>query len=331
MVGDARDGADRVRKIVQGLRAFSRSRDEEQRTPLVVHDVLEAALRLTGNEIRHRARLVRELGPVPRVIADDGQLTQVFINLLVNAAQAIPEGHLDDNRLTVRARTDDQGRAVIEVEDTGAGMPPEILARVFDPFFTTKSVGEGTGLGLSICHGIITGIGGGIAIDSARGRGTTVRVVLPGCPDDATPERAAAATGEPDAAGPGHRRHRVLVVDDEPKIAHTMERLLRRDYDITVALCGRDAIAHILRGDRFDAIVTDVMMPNMTGLELTDELQRVAPDQAQRLIFLSGGAFTAQTHERLRELGAPQLEKPVTAHELRACVSRVVNETRPPA
>jgi CheY-like chemotaxis protein len=118
-----------------------------------------------------------------------------------------------------------------------------------------------------------------------------------------------------------------MLVDDEPRVAHTMERLLRRDYDVTVALCGREAIDHVLGGAWFDAIVTDVMMPNMTGIELTDELQRIAPEQARRLIFLSGGAFTAQAHERLRDLGAPQLEKPVTAKELRACVSRVVNDS----
>jgi PAS domain S-box-containing protein len=330
VVSDARDGAERVRKIVHGLRSFSRSQDEEQRTSLAIGDVLDAACRLAGNEIRHRAQLVRELGPVPRVMADDGQLTQVFINLLVNAAQAIPAGRSDENRITVRTFTDDHGRAVIEVADTGMGMAPEIQARVFDPFFTTKDIGEGTGLGLSICHGIISGIGGQISIDSTLGRGTVFRIVLPPHVGDAVPEPAPAAATEPVAAQ-GERRHRVLLVDDEPQVAHTMERLLRRDYDITVALCGREAIEHILRGARFDAIVTDVMMPNMTGIELTEELQRVAPDQAQRLIFLSGGAFTAQTHERLHELGAPQLEKPVTAKELRACVQRVVSEAKPDA
>jgi signal transduction histidine kinase/ligand-binding sensor domain-containing protein/ActR/RegA family two-component response regulator len=329
VVRDARDGADRVRKIVHGLRSFSRSSDQEQRTALAIGDVLEAALRLTGNEIRHRAQLVRELGPVPLVMADDGRLTQVFINLLVNAAQAIPEGHSDQNRITARTRTDEHGRAVIEVIDTGEGMAPEVQARVFDPFFTTKDIGEGTGLGLSICHGIVTSLGGQISIDSAPGRGTVIRVALPPHTGDSVPEAAPAATG-PGAPAAVARRHNVMVVDDEPMIAHTMERLLRRDYDITVALCGRDAIEQITRGARFDAIVSDVMMPNMTGIELTEELQRVAPDQARRLIFLSGGAFTAQTRARLDELGAPQLEKPVTAKELRACVQRVVSEAPPP-
>jgi PAS domain S-box-containing protein len=324
-VEEARDGAERVRKIVQGLRSFSRSEDQEKRVALALPGVLEAAIRLTANEVRHRAQLVRDLAPAPLVVADDGRLTQVFINLLVNAAHAIPEGHSDQNCITVRTRTDDLGRAVIEVEDTGKGMPPEVQARVFDPFFTTKDVGVGTGLGLSICHGIISAVGGQISIDSAPDHGTVVRVVLPPAPAEArTPTPAAPVK----PASNGHRRHRVMLVDDEPLVVHTIERLLRRDYDITVALCGQEAIEHIARGVRFDAIVSDVMMPNMTGIELIEEVRRLAPDQADRIIFLSGGAFTAQTRERLDSLGAPQLEKPVTAKELRACVQRVATEAR---
>ena len=114
------------------------------------------------------------------------------------------------------------------------------------------------------------------------------------------------------------------MVDDELLVAQTMERLLRRDHDITIALCGQDALDQVVQGARFDAIVSDVMMPNMTGTELLDHLQRVAPDQARRLIFLSGGAFTVQTRERLDQIGVPQLEKPVTAKQLRAALHQVV-------
>ncbi|HEU4731269.1 MAG TPA: ATP-binding protein [Kofleriaceae bacterium] len=328
-ISEARDGAERVRKIVQGLRLFSRS-EEEQRVPLALSGVIEAAIRLTGNEVRHRAQLVRELGPVPLVVADDSRLTQVFINLLVNAAHAIPEGRSDKNRITIRTRTDEQGRAVIEVEDTGKGIAPDLVSRVFDPFFTTKDVGGGTGLGLSICHGIISGLGGQITIESGPPRiGTVVRVVLP--PAGAAASAPASAAPDVDPPAASETRRRVLLVDDEPLVAHTMERLLRRDYDITVALCGQDALDHIVGGAQFDAIISDVMMPNMTGIELLEELRRIAPDQAQRLIFLSGGAFTARTRERLDELGVLQLEKPVTARELRASVKRITGEPEPPA
>ena len=327
-INDARDGAERVRKIVRGLRSFSRS-DEERRVPLAVHGVVEAAIRLTRNEVRHRAQLVRELGPVPLVVADDGQLTQVFINLLINAAHAIPEGRSDHNRITVRTRSDGAGRVVIEVEDTGKGIAPDLQSRVFDPFFTTKDIGEGTGLGLSICHGIISGLGGQISIESAPGAaGTVVRVVLPPSLAPAAPVPTPARA---EVTPVGGRRPRVMLVDDEPVVIHTMERLLRRDYDITTASCAQEAIEHVARGVRFDAIVSDVMMPNMTGIELVEELQRLAPDQAQRIVLLSGGAFTAQTRERLDQLGAVQLEKPVTARELRACLVRLAGGTEPPA
>jgi nitrogen fixation/metabolism regulation signal transduction histidine kinase len=117
-------------------------------------------------------------------------------SLLVDKEGTIPEGHSDANRITVRTRTDDQGRAVVEIADTGQGMSSDVQARVFDPFFTTKDVGEGTGLGLAICHGIVTGLGGQIAIDSAVGQGTVVRVVLPAHREPVVPG-AVEPPGEP--------------------------------------------------------------------------------------------------------------------------------------
>jgi len=323
-IGDAREGAERVRKIVRGLRSFSRSA-EEKRMPIALPDVLAAAIRLTGNEVKHRAVLALEFAPTPPVLADDGRLTQVFINLLVNAAHAIPVGNTDANRITVRTRTAPDGRAMAEIEDTGAGMPPEVLARAFDPFFTTKEVGEGTGLGLSICHGIISGLGGQITIDSAPGRGCLVRVVLPPARTEAEPAPPP-STAIADIAA----RRRVLIVDDEPRVAQALERMLQPDYDLTLVSCGATAIEHITAGTRYDAIITDVMMPNMTGVELFDRLELVAPEQASRVIFLTGGVFTPQTQTRLEAAGNPQLQKPVGTEELRTCVARLLTGPRRP-
>jgi PAS domain S-box-containing protein len=318
-IDDAREGAERVRKIVRGLRSFSRSA-EEKREPIALPEVLAAAIRLTGNEVKHRAVLVLDFTPTPAVLADDGRLTQVFINLLINAAHAIPEGNTDANRITVRTRTTSGGRAIAEIEDTGAGMPPEVLARAFDPFFTTKEVGEGTGLGLSICHGIVSGLGGQITIDSTPGRGCLIRVVLPPAGVEAEPAPPLA----PAIADAAPRRRRVLIVDDEPLVAQALERMLQTDYDLTLASCGATAIEHVTAGARYDAIITDVMMPNMTGIELFDRLEALAPDQAGRVIFLTGGVFTLQTQARLEAAGNPQLQKPVGAPELRACVAKLV-------
>jgi CheY-like chemotaxis protein len=208
---------------------------------------------------------------------------------------------------------------VIEIEDTGRGMSPDILARAFDPFFTTKEVGGGTGLGLSICHGIISALSGRIAIESAVGRGTVVRVVLPAAPDL---EIAPAQPASP-AAPRSAERLRILVVDDEPLVIEMLARVLRRDHDVVAVSCGQDALDQVSGGGWFDAIVSDVMMPNMTGIELLEALVQLEPLQAKRLIFLSGGVFTPETRARLDELGTLQLEKPVSMKELRRAVMSI--------
>lgn len=178
LLDDARDGAERVRTIVQGLSTFARA-GEERRVPARIEAALEVAVTLTSNELRHRARLVTSYGPTPRVVADEARLGQVLINLLVNAAQAIPEGNVAGNEIGITTFTDAEGRAVIEIRDTGSGIPAHLRERIFDPFFTTKDIGVGTGLGLSISHEIIAALGGSIEVTSEVGEGTTFRVVMP--------------------------------------------------------------------------------------------------------------------------------------------------------
>ena len=173
-----RQGTERVRKIVSSMKAFSRA-DDQKLEPVDVHKVLESAMTFAANEIRHRANLVRNYREVPRVWADESRLGQVFLNLLVNAAQAIPAGAAARNEIAVSIDTDGLGCVVIEVEDTGSGIAPEAVSRLFDPFFTTKPVGVGTGLGLSICRGIITSFGGEIGVRTELGKGSTFRVSLP--------------------------------------------------------------------------------------------------------------------------------------------------------
>jgi signal transduction histidine kinase len=168
-------GAERVRKIVDDLRSFSRV--DDVLGPVDVHRALEFSLDMTQVELAGRARLVREFGTLPMVVANEGRLGQLFINLVVNAAQSIPGGNAAENEIRLATRTDPRGRAIIEVSDTGTGVPDAILDRIFDPFFTTKSVG--TGLGLPICHGIVKAIGGEIEVERRMPRGTTFRVLLP--------------------------------------------------------------------------------------------------------------------------------------------------------
>ncbi|HVX95451.1 MAG TPA: PAS domain S-box protein, partial [Polyangia bacterium] len=175
-------GASRVGAIIGQIRASSRP-DTNESGPVDVRAVLETALRVTRNELHHRARLVTELGPAGPVIVvgSANRLEQVFVNLLVNAVQALPDGRVDNEiRVALRSTPATPARqVVVEVSDNGSGIPDDVQPRIFDPFFTTKPVGLGLGLGLSICHGIVTNHGGTISVESAVGRGSTFRVVLP--------------------------------------------------------------------------------------------------------------------------------------------------------
>jgi signal transduction histidine kinase len=310
---DARESADRVRHIVRDLKIFSRS-DEDKTGAVDVRRVMESSLRMAWNEIRHRARLVKEYGDVPSVEGNEGRLGQVFLNLIVNAAQAMPEGRADRNEIRVVTKQDDRGRVVVEVRDTGSGMSDAVISRIFDPFFTTKPVGEGTGLGLAICHRIVTALGGELIVESEVGKGTVFRTVLPVAKGVVVEVPAA-----PSAVVSG-RRGRILVVDDEPMLGRAVRRMLSSEHDVLAVTSAREAIERVSAGERFDVILCDLMMPEVTGMDLYEEIVRLAPEQATRLVFMTGGAFTNRAREFLDQARNPRVEKPIDGGSLRALV-----------
>ncbi len=309
---EARGGVERIRRAVQGLQAFAAPQGRARAT-LALPPLVDKAAALVMNEVRHRARFVRQDEGAPPVHADEGGLVQVLVNLLLNAAQAIRPGREAENEIRVVTRAA-EGRAVLEVRDTGEGIAPEHLARVFDPFFTTREPGVGSGLGLSICHAIATAHAGTLAVESAPGKGTVVRLSLPPAP-------AAAASGAGAAAE--RRRRRVLVVDDEPKVLATTARLLRAEFDVEVEGDGRAALERIRAGARYDVILCDLMMPNMTGMAFHQALLGQAPDLARRCAFLTGGAFTEEARRFLEARPELAMEKPFEVEALRALVRRV--------
>ncbi|MHA7634773.1 PAS domain S-box protein [Corallococcus sp. M7] len=324
VLGEACEGAERVRQIVRQLKTFSRP-DEERMTPVDVHAVLDSVVMMAANEIRHRARLRRDYGTVPQVMANEGRLCQVFLNLVVNAAQAIPEGSAHDHEVVLATRVSG-GQVMVEVRDTGSGIAPEVMGRIFDPFFTTKPVGVGTGLGLSICHGIITGLGGDIQVDSTVGKGSTFRVVLPAPqpdPDFRPPEA-------PAPVAPVAPRGRVLVVDDEPAVGRVLQRLLR-GHDVEVATSGRQALERMSRAPGFDAVLCDVMMPDLAGRDVYEAVRREHPGMERRFVFVSGGAFTAGAREFLEHIPNPLLEKPFDEARVRGAVEELVRHGPPDA
>jgi two-component system, cell cycle sensor histidine kinase and response regulator CckA len=319
-IGEIREGANRIKRIVRDLRIFAR-RDEEQRVPTDLRPVLELAANMSFPEIRHRARLVKDFGPTPTVAGDDARLAQLFINLLVNAAQAIPEGQADRNEIRIRTGGTAQGWAFVEIHDTGPGIPDSVRARIFDPFVTTKDVGLGTGLGLSICHGIVKAHGGDISFESDPQTGTTFRVSLPPSgPEDAGGRRTSPA----EVVSPAGRRGNILIVDDDPSIVAALRRTLVREHDVTVADGGRQAWEMLVQGQRFDVVLCDLMMPEVTGMDLYDQLGELDPGQRHRMVFLTGGAFTLRAQNFLELVPNPRLEKPFDGLSLRALVRSLV-------
>ncbi len=316
-LAEALDGAKRVRAIVQDMKTFSRP-DEERRVPVDVARVLEVCVRMIGNPLRYRGRLVRAIdADLPPVEATEARLGQVFLNLLVNALHALPERDPAANRITVRATVDEERRVVVEVGDNGAGIPAHIRSRIFDPFFTTKPVGVGSGLGLSICHGIVTALGGSISVESEAGQGTTFRVALPAW-------RRTSPSPTPTAiASVSARAARILVIDDEPLVGAAVRRMLGAGYEVVSLNDAREALAPILDG-RFDLVLCDLMMPGMTGMELHAEVARARPEMAARLAFVTGGAFTPRAQEFIDSVDNPHLSKPFASDELRNFVKSIL-------
>jgi PAS domain S-box-containing protein len=314
---DARAGADRIRQIVKDLKLFSRP-DDVRRGPVDVRRVIESSIRMVWNEIRHRARLERDYGEIPLVEANEAHLGQVFLNLIVNAAQAIREGNAGNNEIRVRTRRTLDGQALIEVRDTGQGMTPETLKRIFEPFFTTKPVGIGTGLGLPICQRLVHELGGTITADSTVGKGSTFRVTLPSARKTATGPRPTLPPPHPVRAG------RILVVDDEPSIGRAVQRMLAPEHDVLSLTSAREALERIAAGERFDVILCDLMMPEMTGQDLHEALGEAAPCQRRAMIFLTAGAFTPSARTFLDQVHNQHIEKPFEAAQLHALVNERV-------
>jgi signal transduction histidine kinase/CheY-like chemotaxis protein len=310
----------RISKIISDLKTFSRP-TEPASGKADLTSAISWAIRTTAHEFRHRARLVHEIPALPQVMGDETRLGQVFVNLLQNAAQAIPPGKVNENEVAIRARVE-RTRIIVEVRDTGPGIPPATLPRIFEPFFTTKDVGEGTGLGLSVCHGIVTSMGGQIEVESEAGRGALFRVTLRPATEVSVPPVRVLTTQI------ALRRGRILVVDDDEMVHRTIKRLLR-DHDLVCTESGHGALAILARGEYFDLVLCDLMMPTMTGVELYEHVLARDPELARRVVFVTGSAVvTSKVEDFLRSVPNIRLEKPFGMPEIQSVIAQVLGDAR---
>ena len=306
----AMEGVERAAAIVRDLLIFPRG-DDDARRAVSIEDPLDAMARIARNELRHRAQLVRDYHDTPPVLANPARLGQVFLNLILNAAHAIPVGQASQQQIVLTTRALDGGWVAAEIVDTGEGMTEEQLRRAFEPFFTTKAAGQGTGLGLSIAQRIVHEHDGRIEIDSRVGAGTTVRVILPVA---AEPGRVSMSKTVTPWEGP-RKRLRILAVDDEAAVLRVLETLLEA-HQVRCVSSGRAALEQIAADPHWDVVLCDVMMPELTGAAVYEQVKASHPQLARRFVFITGGVFSADTRGFLENLEVPCLFKPFRLEEL---------------
>ena len=303
----------RIADIVKDLKTFSRTGNERIET-VDLRKAMESTFPLVNSEIKRRATLATRFDPAPLVRANLGRLEQVFVNLIINALQAMKSAKVGDNHLSIAIGTDERGWAKVEVSDNGVGIAPEKLRQIFEPFYTTKPVGMGTGLGLAICYSLVKRFGGEIEVKSQPNVGTLFRVTFP---------PAAVVANQPEATESGlysRGRKSILVVDDEPDICEMLEVALSEDHEVRTAANGRAALEILASESAPDFVICDLMMPVMSGMEFYEAAVRLRPNLKERFLFITGGAVNEAAGDFLRANADRVLAKPFTIQQLRRAI-----------
>lgn len=311
---EASEGVERVNAIMSALRKFSNLSVGDFR-PVALAPIIASACKLLGNELRHRATVDVRLDALPPVLGNEMRLGQVFLNLLLNAAQALPEG-VGFSQQTIRvAGRLEGGEVLVEVHDSGEGIPAEIQPRIFEPFFSTKERSLGTGLGLAITQNIVHAHGGRLEFESEPGVGTTFRIWLqPASLEELSDPHEIVLPAEVPRA-------RVLVIDDEAPLLRVIKRLLSREHDVEG--CSSVAQARALMDEAsYEVILCDVMMPQTDGISFYKELRAEAPELASRVVFLTGGALNEAQRAFLAREDIDVIYKPFRKRHLLDAISR---------
>jgi signal transduction histidine kinase len=314
--------ADQIASIVRDLRTFARSDRDEPPERVEIPELIDHAIRLSGREASRRGVLERDYAPdLPPLVIPRGRVSQVIMNVFINAVHAIAEIDRPVHRVRISARADEDFVA-IAVSDTGPGIPPEALQRIFDPFFTTKRQALGTGLGLSISREILRRLGGELSVESVYGEGATFLCFLPIPTAEALVNaRTAAAVFVPDEDGAPVTS--ILVVDDDERVLRSYARLLGNRHRLMVAYDGREAMEMLQCGSIPDVLVVELDLAGHDGRELLTWLETDRPELARRTILATSGGGRSRYEDFLRDYDGIVVHKPVRGPELLAAIEAV--------
>ncbi|SRR5579883_2582901 len=309
IINESINGANQIAEIVKNLRGFARV-DESDKVPTDIHETMEASIKIAHSIFKNRATINKNFdNQIPRLLVNQGKLQQVFLNLIINAAQAIPEGNPTSNQIILKTHLE-ADKICIDITDTGTGIPSEILSKIFDPFFTSKPHGVGTGLGLSICQEIITSLRGKIQVKSKPGK-TTFSIQLP------------LELGEKEKIYIGTKLN-ILIIDDEPSLLHSLKYMLEPYYTVTALLDGKKALEVLeLNAKKFDVIISDLNMPEVNGRDIYHFLLEKNRELAHRMILMSGN-YDHSCQEFIKETHQPYLEKPFKKQALLDAINELM-------
>jgi len=326
MTDESIEGAERIRNIVKDLKGFVRV-DKNAYELVNVEEIINSAINMSKPQFKNDAKVELHFSPdLPLLFLDKSKLQQVFLNLIINAIQAMTNNKRQRDKIDITTRLfgDD---VIIDIQDVGKGISPDVMSKIFDPFFTTKPIGLGTGLGLSICNDIISGFGGEIKVKSVLGEGTTFSVYLPAHLLVNSP------TQMPSEISKELTRKKILVVDDEPSILAVINRILS-NHEVTQC-DGRAALDHLVKkGAYYEVIISDLNMPDVSGIDLYRYAAKYLPGLEKKIIFITGGSYTSEMSEFMALVENTFLEKPFSPVQLIQAVDKMsikheVNERQP--
>ncbi len=310
LLGETHFAAARIRDIVAELKRFSEP-DQEKRSEVSLNSVIGGALDLIEHEIRYRARIEKDLqADLPAFVGQPERLKKLFFNLLENAAQAIDEGDAEHHH--IKLRTWSEGNAIFaSITDNGRGIAPDVMPHIFTPFYTTKPVGVGMGIGLSTAQDIAKKHGGEVSVISRPNEGSQVQVrfALRAAPSDSAPKSV---------------RRRVLLIDDEPHLLKALQRMLSQRHEVAIALGGQTAL-DILKDKEFDVIVSDMMMPDIDGVDVFNGLALLRPGSEKKIVFATGGVYTTRVQEFMAKVPNRSLQKPFTPDDVFTLIDEVTS------
>jgi PAS domain S-box-containing protein len=315
LISETIHGIKRIREIIRNLKEFGRIDDNEIKI-IDLHRVLNSVITIASSEIKLHAALETQFAQnLPLIKGNSSQLHQVFLNILMNAVQSIPEGDAKNNHILIKS-LEDNNQVRVDIIDTGSGMSSEVLSHIFDPFFTTKSAETGTGLGLPISLEIIKNLGGNIKVQSTQGKGSIFSIYLPKA------EEKSSISNKNEIIST--KRKSILIVDDELLLLNSMQRSLKEHHDVTVFSDANEAIKYLLQNpEKYDLIIVDLNMPTMNGKNIYDYVAKQIPGFEKNILFMTGGFCTNDLESFVKNISNICIEKPFEQSELLNIISRM--------